>query len=102
MTRRRDRSGSIGFVIVGFILLVVGGYYVLTNTLGLDLGPINWDVIWPIIVLGLGVIFLASAFGLRGTDQPPAGSPPTTPPPVGPPTATPPPTTQPPATQPRA
>ena len=64
---RRDRRTDIGWIIVGGILVLVGGFYVLRNTIGLDL---NWDAVWPFIVLGLGVIFLGSAVLNRGSQEP--------------------------------
>ena len=46
---------DIGALVFGAILLLVGGYYLLVNTFGIDLPELNWDMIWPIAVIGLGV-----------------------------------------------
>jgi hypothetical protein len=48
--RRRD----IGGLVLGGILLVVGIYYLLQRTLGLDIPDLNWDQLWPIAVILLG------------------------------------------------
>jgi len=53
---------DIGWLIAGAIVLFVGGYFFLRNTLGWQLGDLNWDAIWPIAVIGVGVSIL---FGLR-------------------------------------
>jgi hypothetical protein len=62
---------DIGALIFGVILLLVGGYYLLVNTFGIDLPELNWDTIWPIALIGLGVAVVARAFASRsGSDKP--------------------------------
>ena len=53
------RELNIGGLIFGAILLLVGVYYLLRNTLGFDIPELNWDIIWPIIVilLGIGIVY---------------------------------------------
>ena len=46
---------DLGLLLFGAILLIVGGYYLLTNTFGLVLPELNWDMIWPLFVIALGV-----------------------------------------------
>jgi TRAP-type C4-dicarboxylate transport system permease small subunit len=55
---RRD----VGALVFGVILLLVGGYYLLRNTFGIEIPEIDWDMIWPlaIIALGVGVLVRAS------------------------------------------
>ena len=45
----------------GAVLMATGVYYVLRNTFGLPMGEIDWDRVWPFIVVGLGgsIIFKA-------------------------------------------
>jgi hypothetical protein len=57
---------DVGALIFGGILLFVGGYYLLVNTFGFALPELNWDMIWPIAVIALGVGVLARAVGSRG------------------------------------
>jgi hypothetical protein len=52
------RRSNFGWIVVGAIFLIVGGYYVLANTFGLD---ISWDAVWPLVIVGLGVLFLLRA-----------------------------------------
>jgi hypothetical protein len=56
------RRADFGSLLFGVIVLLVGGFYFLRNTLGFQLGEIDWDLIWPIFVLALGVAILAGAF----------------------------------------
>ena len=49
------RGRDIGALTFGAILLFVGGYYVLRNTLGFDLGELDGERIWPIVVVVIGV-----------------------------------------------
>jgi uncharacterized integral membrane protein len=55
------RKVDAGALIFGAILLLVGGYYLLVNTFGVNLPDLDWDQIWPIalIVLGLAVVLKA-------------------------------------------
>jgi hypothetical protein len=48
-------------IVFGIVLLAAGAYYMLRNTFGLPLDEIDWDRVWPFIVLTLGgsVIFKA-------------------------------------------
>jgi hypothetical protein len=52
------RRSSFGWIVAGAIFLIVGGYYLLVNTFGLD---ISWDSVWPLLIVGLGVVFLVRA-----------------------------------------
>lgn len=48
---RRD----VGGIVFGLVVVLVGGYFVLRDTLGLAIPELNWDQIWPLIVLAIGV-----------------------------------------------
>ncbi len=52
--RRRD----VGGLVFGGILLAVGIYYLLKQTLGLDIPDLNWDQLWPLAVILLGAAIL--------------------------------------------
>jgi hypothetical protein len=55
---RRDAGG----IVFGVILLLVGGYYLLQQTFGFNLPDLNWDQIWPVLVIALGVVVLYGAW----------------------------------------
>lgn len=62
--RRRTDAGALVF---GAILLLVGGYYLLERTFGFNLPELDWDRIWPIVVIGIGALILWSAWTRRTT-----------------------------------
>jgi hypothetical protein len=56
------RRLDIGAVIMGLLILGVGGYYLLVNTFGITLPELDWDRVWPIAVIALGVGILWGAW----------------------------------------
>jgi len=71
MLHRRHTRLDYGGLVFGAILLFVGGFYFLRNTLGFDLGELDWDLIWPALVLLLGVGVILGALTRRSGDEPP-------------------------------
>jgi hypothetical protein len=64
------RKVDVGALIFGAILLLVGGYYLLVNTFGIALPELDWDTIWPIALIGLGLAVVARAVASRsGSDK---------------------------------
>ncbi len=61
----RSRTVDIGALLFGVALLLIGGYYLLTNTFGFDLPELNWDMIWPLAVIVLGASIVAKAVQSR-------------------------------------
>jgi hypothetical protein len=51
----RLRRIDIGAILLGVLILGVGIYYVLTNIFGLELAELDWDKIWPLAVVALGI-----------------------------------------------
>lgn len=47
----RGRSASLFF---GVITLLVGLWFFASQTLGLDLPLLDWDQLWPIVVIAVG------------------------------------------------
>ena len=71
MEPRVHRRRDVGGLVFGGILLAVGIYYLLQRTLGLDIPDLDWDQIWPIAVIVLGISVVAKAVQSRGsTDRP--------------------------------
>ena len=68
---RADRRIDVGALIFGAILLVVGAYYLLENTFGINMPEINWDQVWPILVIALGAsVVLRAVVSRQGPDRP--------------------------------
>lgn len=55
---RVRRRSNVGAVVIALILVVVGGYYVLRNTLGMDLPELNSDQVVPVLAVIIGVAML--------------------------------------------
>jgi hypothetical protein len=62
---------DVGALIFGAILLLVGGYYLLVNTFGIQLPELDWDQIWPIPVIVLGIAVVARALQSRSDPEKP-------------------------------
>ena len=58
MRRRRLDGGGL---ILGGILLLVGIYYLLQQTLGFDIPDLNWNQLWPVILIVIGGLVLYGA-----------------------------------------
>ncbi len=71
MRQRRLGRLDFGGFVFGGILLFVGLYYMLRNTLGFDIGELDWDPIWPILVILLGVSVVIGAYTRRHGDDSP-------------------------------
>ena len=48
-----------GGLIFAVLLLLTGGYFLLRNTLGIAMPDIDWDALWPVLVILLGMGVLA-------------------------------------------
>lgn len=66
-TSRRTRDdGRAGAVIFGIILLGLGLWFFAEQTLDLDLPPVSWGDLWPVILIGIGAWIVVGS--LRGRD----------------------------------
>jgi len=63
----RHRS-DIGALVIGAVILFAGIYYLARNTLGFDLGELDWEPIWPILVIVLGASIVYRAISRRGAE----------------------------------
>ena len=71
----RLRSIDVGAILIGLIILGVGIYYTLVNIFGVQLAELDWDKIWPLAVIALGVGILWGAWARMGTHgQGPTGA----------------------------
>ena len=44
-----------GGLVFAVILIVAGGYFLLRNTLGIAMPDIDWNALWPVLVILLGI-----------------------------------------------
>jgi cell wall-active antibiotic response 4TMS protein YvqF len=54
----RERETNVASIVVGLVLLAIGIWYLLDQTLGLDMPRIRWSDVWPIILIVLGGVML--------------------------------------------
>jgi hypothetical protein len=59
-------SIDAGALFFGIILIATGIYYTLQNTFGMQLAEIDWDRIWPFIVLAIGASAVFKAWTRPG------------------------------------
>ncbi len=59
---RPVRHTSVGTVVFALVLIVIGGYYVLRNTLGINLPELSSDAVVPVIAVVLGLALLYRAW----------------------------------------
>jgi hypothetical protein len=62
----RSRESNVACMVVGLILLAIGVWYLLDQTLGIRMPRIDWGDIWPIFLIGIGAIVLIRS-ARRGT-----------------------------------
>jgi len=66
----RTRRFDVGAMVLGGIILFAGAYYFLRNTLGFNLGELDWEPIWPILVIVLGGSILYRALTTTHREEP--------------------------------
>ncbi len=49
---------DLGRLVFGLVVLFVGVWFLLRNTFGMNLPELDGDMIWPILVVGLGLAIL--------------------------------------------
>ncbi len=54
----RSRESNVASIVVGIILLAIGVWYLLDQTLGIQMPRINWSDTWPIFLIAIGGIML--------------------------------------------
>jgi hypothetical protein len=66
--RRKNRSHRFtdsGAVVWGLILVAVGGWFFLDQTLGWDMPAIDWGDLWPVILILIGAVVIFQGLGRR-------------------------------------
>ena len=64
-TQDHVRRTGVGTLVIGLILVAVGGYYVLRNTLGIALPELDSDQVVPAIAVVVGMALLYRVWGDR-------------------------------------
>jgi uncharacterized integral membrane protein len=65
------RAVDTGALVLGVILVLVGGYFLLENAFGIELPELNWDLIWPLALVALGIGIVVKALSSRSGPEKP-------------------------------
>ena len=57
----KQRGSNVATILVGLVLLVIGIWYFLDTTLGLTMPDIEWDNLWPILLIAIGGVIVFRA-----------------------------------------
>ena len=57
----RQRGRNVASIVVGLVFLGIGIWYFLDTTLGLTMPDIEWDNIWPILLIVIGGVIVVRA-----------------------------------------
>ena len=55
---RRERKANLAMIVIGLLILAVGVYYFLDQTLGVTMPRIQWGSLWPVLLIVLGGVVL--------------------------------------------
>jgi hypothetical protein len=59
--RERRDDGRAGSIVFGLILLAIGTWFFLEQTLGFELPELRWNDLWPVILIGIGLWIVLGA-----------------------------------------
>lgn len=62
---RRQHGGGIGVVFIGILLVLMGAFFLAREWLP----QLSFDWFWPLVLISLGVLILAAAFGWTRDDR---------------------------------
>jgi Domain of unknown function (DUF5668) len=62
---RHDREPNASSIVIGIVLVAIGAWYFLDQTLGFAMPRINWRDFWPVILIAIGGLMI-----FRSMDRP--------------------------------
>ncbi|MFI5262476.1 MAG: PspC domain-containing protein [Candidatus Limnocylindrales bacterium] len=65
-TYRRQHGAGMGAALAGILLVLLGGFFLARQWLP----QLDFDWFWPMILIALGVVIIAAAFGRTHEDRP--------------------------------
>jgi hypothetical protein len=57
----KQRNSNVATILVGLVFLIIGVWYFLDTTLGLTMPDIEWDNLWPILLIAIGGVIVFRA-----------------------------------------
>jgi hypothetical protein len=55
----------MGSIVWGLILIAVGAWFFLDQTLGLEMPDVDWSSVWPVILIVVGAVVIIQGTGRR-------------------------------------
>lgn len=68
-------GSRVGALVGGFLVVAVGVYFLLRNAFGYAIPDINWDLVWPVVVIVTGLAILSRAIDQSGSPSAPPDRP---------------------------
>jgi hypothetical protein len=65
LSRSRAHPDRLAATLVGGLTVALGGYFFLKNDVGLSVPSIDWDLVWPVVVVILASLLLYRARAAR-------------------------------------
>jgi hypothetical protein len=62
----RNRGFDAGALVFGLVVLGIGLYYFADKTLGIAMPQLDWDRLWPLVIIVVGVAIVANNLLHRG------------------------------------
>jgi hypothetical protein len=62
----KGRGFDGGALVFGLVVLGVGLYYFADKTLGIAMPQLDWDRLWPLVIIVIGVAIVGSNLLRRG------------------------------------
>jgi len=56
-----------GAIVWGLILLAVGAWFFMDQTLGWDMPNVRWGDLWPVILIVIGAVVILQGLGRRSS-----------------------------------
>ena len=63
--RRHRRNDATGPIVIGLILIIAGAYFLARQYIP----AFNWGLVWPVFIIGGGLLLILFAFGRQRTNQ---------------------------------
>jgi Na+/H+ antiporter NhaD/arsenite permease-like protein len=61
----RERDSNMASIVVGLILVAIGAWYFLEQTIGIRMPRIAWRDVWPVLLILLGVFVIVRSLSRR-------------------------------------
>lgn len=61
----RQRESNTASIVVGLVLVAIGAWYFLEQTMGIRMPRFAWREVWPVLLILVGVFVVVRSFDRR-------------------------------------